>query len=51
MTNCNHTTSKKLGYIDDYHDAEKRQKKGEKQIQCPVCKLWIRESEYLTKDA
>lgn len=29
-----------LGYIAWHRDADQRHKKGQKQKQCPVCKLW-----------
>lgn len=30
-----------LGFLAWFEDAEKRHRKGQKQIQCPDCKLWI----------
>lgn len=37
---CFHKT-RKLAYRQAHFDAEQRLKKGEKQVQCPVCKLWF----------
>ncbi len=42
---CQHT-KENLGYLNWHYDAERRQKKGEEQKKCPVCKLWIWESHY-----
>lgn len=40
MEKCNHKTTK-MGYLQGHIDAEKRSKKGEKQLLCPVCKKYI----------
>jgi len=44
---CNHThIISNMGYLAAHDDAEKRIAKGQKQKQCPICKLWLFEDEY-----
>ena len=43
---CAHRKPKKLPYLEDHDDAERRMAKGETQRKCPVCKLFIWESDY-----
>ncbi len=45
---CKHKTQN-LPYLPWHRDAERRQKAGENQIQCPACGLWIWESLYRRK--
>lgn len=46
VTKCPHRTPPKLGYCEWHADAERREKQGQSQIQCPVCKLWVWEVFY-----
>lgn len=37
-----------MGYLSAHAEAERRMKKGQKQKQCPTCKLWFFKDEYST---
>jgi hypothetical protein len=37
---CHCAKRPKLSYLAAHADAEQRMKRGEKQVQCPVCKHW-----------
>lgn len=41
-----HKPKKELSYIAFFEDCEKRKKKGEEQIQCGICRLWIWETDF-----
>lgn len=43
---CNHKKSKELGYIKWFENAEKRTSRGELQIKCDCCGLYIWSSQY-----
>ena len=45
LEKCNHK-QKKLGYLAWFDWAEKQTKKGLKQKQCPVCRLWLFPGEF-----
>ena len=39
---CNHNPIlSKMSYIASFEEADRRIKRGQKQKQCPVCKLWF----------
>lgn len=42
---CQHRV-KSMGYMGRLMDDERRMKLGQKQLRCPVCKLWFWESEF-----
>lgn len=38
---CPHHVVRGLGYVDAAEDAEQRMARGERQVQCPTCRLWF----------
>jgi hypothetical protein len=46
-TTCSHNR-KQLGYLQWHSWAEKLTKKGIRQKQCPICKLWLFPEEFKT---
>ena len=44
-----HNGSRRLSYSAWHSDADERHERGETQIQCPSCSLWIWESFYKEK--
>lgn len=46
---CPHNQPPKLSYIGGQTDADKRLERGERQLQCPVCELWIWEEYWYDK--
>lgn len=43
---CREHKHKKLGYLQWFADAERRDKAGQKQKQCPKCLYWFWKDEY-----
>lgn len=44
---CKHNPKlSKMGYVAAHNEAERRLKKGQKQVQCLICKLWFFKDEY-----
>ena len=41
MRGCLHHQRSGLGYLAWHEDAERRMDRGEKQVRCPDCHLWL----------